>query len=121
MKKTRSLTAVIGAKGGIGASCLAAAIAHGAQQTEGRGALLDLDTAGGGLEVLLGIEGEPGARWPEMLAAFGEVDGGGLLAALPRWGAVPVLSAARQAPQLPPDELVLDICAGLLRNDETVV
>jgi len=121
MSKSSNLVAVIGAKGGVGASCVAAAVARSAQTLSGRGVLVDLDTAGGGVEVLLGIESEPGARWPEMMAAFGEVDGSGLLAALPRWGPVPVLSAARQSPLLPPDEVVLDVCAGLLRNGEAVV
>lgn len=121
MGKTSQLIAVVGAKGGAGASCLAASIAQGYQTRGERVALVDLDTAGGGLETLLGIEGEPGARWPEMVAALGEVDGAGLVAALPCWGEVPVLSAARQSPSVPADEVVLDICAGLLRNGETVV
>lgn len=121
MSKASQLIAVIGAKGGAGASCLAAAIAHGYSTRGTSVVLVDLDTGGGGIETLLGIESEPGARWPEMDAALGEVDGAGLMAALPRWAGVAVLSAARQNPITLPDEVVLDICAGLLRNGETVV
>lgn len=121
MGKTNRLIAVTGAKGGGGASCLAAALAHGFAVRGASTVLVDLDTTGGGVETLLGIESEPGARWPEMVAALGEVDGAGLVAALPHWDGVAVLSAARQSPTVPADEVVLDICAGLLRNGDTVI
>jgi len=115
------LVAVVGATGGAGTSCVAAAAAHGLRRASRRGVLVDLDAAGPGAEVLLGIEAEPGARWPELSGARGEVDGGGLVAALPRWGAVPVLSGSRLAPEAPDDDVVLDVCAALLRSGEAVV
>jgi hypothetical protein len=115
------VVAVVGACGGAGTSTVAAALAHGLRRTAGRGVLVDLDAPGPGVEVLLGIEGEPGARWPELAAARGEVDGRGLVAALPRWGSVPVLSASRLRPEAPDDDVVLDVCAGLLRAGEHVV
>ncbi|WP_425955240.1 pilus assembly protein FlpE [Xylanimonas sp. McL0601] len=115
------LVAVVGACGGAGTSSVAAAVAHGLRRTGGRGVLVDLDAGGAGIEVLLGIEDEPGARWPELADARGDVDGRGLLAALPRWGAVPVLSAARFTPAAPEDDVVLDVCAALLRSGEAVI
>ena len=115
------LLAVVGATGGAGASCVAAATAHALRRAHGRGVLVDLDAGGPGVEVLLGIEEEAGARWPELSGARGDVDGRGLLAALPRWGTVPVLSASRLSPHPPHDDVVLDVCAALLRAGEGVV
>ncbi|WP_179951097.1 pilus assembly protein FlpE [Xylanimonas oleitrophica] len=118
---TPPLAAVVGACGGAGTSTVAAAVAHGLRRAWGRGVLVDLETAAAGIEVTLGIEDEPGARWPELRAARGEVDGRGLVAALPRWGSVPVLSASRLRPEAPADDVVLDVCAGLVRAGEPVV
>lgn len=115
------VVAVVGACGGAGTSTVAAALAHGLRRTAGRGVLVDLDAPGPGVEVLLGVEGEPGARWPELAAARGEVDGRGLVAALPRWRSVPVLSVSRLRAEPPDDDVVLDVCAGLLRSGEHVV
>lgn len=86
--------AVVGACGGAGASSLAAALAVVAAR-EGPTALVDLDLHGGGIDVLLGAEAEPGARWPDLHAARGTVDPDDLAASLPRWRHVPVLSAGR--------------------------
>jgi hypothetical protein len=115
------VVAVVGACGGAGTSTVAAALVHGLRRAVGRGVLVDLDAPGPGVDVLLGVEAEPGARWPELAAARGEVDGRGLVAALPRWRAVPVLSASRLRPEAPDDDVVLDVCAGLLRAGEHVV
>ncbi|ACZ29362.1 flp pilus assembly protein FlpE [Xylanimonas cellulosilytica DSM 15894] len=115
------LVAVVGASGGIGTSCVAAALAHGLRRATGRGVLVDLDAGGSGIDVLLGIEDEPGARWPALADARGDVDGRGLLASLPRWGSVPVLSGLRNVPSAPDDDVVLDVCAALLRAGEAVV
>ncbi|MFC7878719.1 hypothetical protein, partial [Isoptericola sp. NPDC057391] len=117
----RRTVAVVGACGGAGVSTLAAALAQGLRRAEEGAVLVDLDLPGPGADVLLGIEDEPGARWPELAAARGDVDGVGLVAALPRWRAVPVLSGARLSPARPDDAVVVDVCTGLLRGGETVV
>src|SRR5450756_3160863 len=54
---------VMAARGGVGASCLAASLAAESARTRPT-ALVDLDLGGGGLDVLLGIEddGGPGRR-----------------------------------------------------------
>jgi len=57
--------------------------------------LVDLALVGGGLDVLLGVEEEPGVRWPDLTDARGRLDGDELLARLPRWSAVPVVSTER--------------------------
>jgi len=113
--------AVVGACGGAGVSTLAAALAHGLRRAGEDAVLVDLDLPGPGADVLLGIEDEPGARWPELAAARGDVDGAGLVAALPRWRSVPVLSGARLGGLRPDGAVVVDVCTGLLRGGETVV
>ncbi|PRZ09467.1 secretion/DNA translocation related CpaE-like protein [Isoptericola sp. CG 20/1183] len=117
------LTAVVGACGGAGASVLAAALARGLRRRVGAAALVDLDVPGAGLDVLLGVEADPGARWPDLADARGSVDAEGLVAALPRWRAVPLLSGTRErAPHGGPDDaVVLDVATALLRSGHRVV
>lgn len=116
-----TLICVVGARGGAGTTCFAAALAAAAQRTAGRGVLIDLDCGGPGVEVLLGIEREPGARWHDLAAARGDVDGRGLLSAVPLWDRVPVVSASRHVADPPSDDVVLDVCAGLLRAGQPVI
>ncbi|SKC75183.1 pilus assembly protein FlpE [Krasilnikoviella flava] len=117
----RRTIALVGACGGAGVSILAAAVAQGLRRAGEGAVLVDLDLPGPGADVLLGIEDEPGARWPELAAARGDVDGVGLVAALPRWRSVPVLSGARLRPERPDDAVVVDVATGLLRGGESVV
>jgi len=88
---------VLGARGGVGASSLAALVAARAARRTAT-ALVDLDPSGGGLDVLVGLEEEPGARWPDLAHARGDVDGRDVVALLPRWGRVAVLSCDRSRP-----------------------
>ncbi|MEP7019019.1 MAG: hypothetical protein ABI808_00095 [Pseudonocardiales bacterium] len=80
---------VVGGSGGVGASTFAAVLAS----VTGRAMLIDLDVMGGGIDVLLGIEGVPGARWSGLRVGGGRLDPGLLADGLPRWGLVPVLAA----------------------------
>lgn len=144
---------VVGARGGIGASSLAAALAHslargrGAAElpgrvgsarrgSRGRGsgrggwrrgrsgpgavALVDLG-AGGGLDVLLGVEGVGGLRWPDLAGARGEVSGAELTALLPTWSGVTVLSADRIRPGSPRAEVVVNVLDALVASHDLVV
>ncbi|MCL2849408.1 MAG: pilus assembly protein FlpE [Micrococcales bacterium] len=99
------LLLVVGARGGAGATTLAALLAA-ALASRTATALVDL-AGGPGLDVALGIETLPGPRWPD-LAGAGDVPGDQVLAALPRWGQVAVVSADRARPSLPPPRDVLD-------------
>ncbi len=93
----RRVLGVVGARGGVGASTLAALVAaRGSRRTAT--VLVDLDEAAGGLDVLVGLEGTDGARWPDLAQARGDVDGHDVVALLPRWGRVAVLSADRARP-----------------------
>jgi hypothetical protein len=85
---------VVGGNGGVGASTFAALLAA----AEPRSVLVDLDGAGGGIDVLLGIESVPGARWSQLRIGGGRLAGEVLTEGLPRWGAVPVLAADSGAP-----------------------
>jgi hypothetical protein len=80
---------VVGGSGGVGASTFAAVLAA----VTGRAMLVDLDVVGGGIDVLLGIEDVPGARWSGLRVGGGRLDPKLLADGLPRWGPVPVLSA----------------------------
>jgi hypothetical protein len=84
---------VIGGSGGVGASTFAAVLAWAA-----RGTLVDLDPWGGGIDVLLGIEAVPGARWSGVRVGGGRLDPALLSAGLPRWAGVPVLAVDRSPP-----------------------
>lgn len=103
---------VIGGSGGAGASSFAAALAAVAGAStialRGRGRrppatprvtpfLVDLDPTGGGLDVALGAEGVPGARWSGLHAAGGRLDPDQLLDGLPRWHGVPFLACDAHA------------------------
>ena len=84
-----SVIGVVGGSGGVGASSFAAVLAAVA----GGALLVDLDVAGGGIDVTLGIESTSGARWSGLRLAGGRLDPDALLGGLPRWGPVPVLAA----------------------------
>ncbi|GAA3817876.1 septum site-determining protein Ssd [Cellulomonas soli] len=103
---------VVGARGGAGASTLAAALADRLAHATAT-ALVDLDTGSAGLDVLVGVERDPGLRWPDLHAARGEVDGADLLTLLPRWGRCAVLSADRLRPAALPTDVVPDVLGAL--------
>lgn len=114
------MVGVVGASGGAGASVVAACVAHGLRRSGERATLVDLDTHGPGADLLLGSDGARGVRWPDLAEARGDVDGAGVVAALPRWRAVPLLSATPSGAP-PDDDVVLDVCRGLVRAGESLV
>ncbi|WP_232014299.1 septum site-determining protein Ssd [Cellulomonas fimi] len=105
---------VVGARGGAGASSLAAALARVLSATTAT-VLVDLDRGCAGLDVLVGLEGVDGVRWPDLASARGDVDGDDLLALLPRWGSCAVLSADRSRPVPPEAAVVADVLHALSR------
>ena len=120
MSDSAKIIAVVGAVGGAGASSLAASVANAMAAGGRRVVLVDVCAFGPGIEVLLGIESEPGARWPDLVDARGEVETN-IALALPQWQQVPVLSMSRKQPAPASDEVTLDVCASLLRNGHDVV
>ncbi len=100
-----TVVGVVAARGGVGATTFAALLATTLAR---RTATVLVDLVGGaGLDVTLGMEAVPGPRWPDLTGA-GDVAGDHLLAALPRWGRVAVVSTDRARPGLPPPGDVLD-------------
>jgi secretion/DNA translocation related CpaE-like protein len=91
------VVAVIGGCGGAGASVLAAALARTAARS-GPTLLVEIDQLGGGADLLLGAEDEPGLRWPDLTSARGRLLPGSLSGALPLIDGVHVLAAARSGP-----------------------
>ena len=84
-----AVLAVIGGRGGAGASVFATALAHLAPHP----LLLDVDPWGGGIDLTLGSERHPGLRWPDLALGGGRVGYPALLAALPSRHGIAVLSA----------------------------
>lgn len=80
------------AGGGVGVSTLAALCARLLAADRTRTALVDC-SGGGGLDVLLGIEGEEGMRMGQVEAPLGRLDPEALDRELPTWDGVGVLSS----------------------------
>ncbi|GAB3218981.1 septum site-determining protein Ssd [Mycolicibacterium hippocampi] len=83
--------AVLAGRGGAGASVFATALAQAAAES----LLVDGDPWGGGLDLVLGNEAEPGLRWPDLSLAGGRLSYPALRDALPRCRGVGVLSGSR--------------------------
>ncbi|GIF82449.1 septum formation initiator [Catellatospora bangladeshensis] len=121
--------AVLGGRGGAGASVLAAGLAVTACRVPLRTLLIDADPLGGGADLLLGWEELRGLRWPQLARASGPVDPAALVDALPRRGDLVVLSCARDipdeetpvAPALPADAMAVALDAGRRGRDLVVV
>lgn len=92
------VVAVVGGSGGVGASTLAAALAQLAGERPGGArsagaALVDVDSLGGGIDLLLGAEQSDGWRWPRLSTAEGQL--GDLRRYLPVVDGVSVVAMAR--------------------------
>ncbi|QUR69989.1 septum site-determining protein Ssd [Mycobacterium spongiae] len=98
--------AVIGGRGGAGASMFASALALAA----GDALLVDLDPWGGGIDLLLGGESTPGLRWPDLAVQGGRLNWPAVRDALPRHRGISVLSGSRSGyePEAAPVEAVID-------------
>lgn len=92
--------AVVGGRGGAGASVLAAGVGVTASKVQGNALLVDCDSLGGGVDLLLGAEASTGVRWPELGVSSGRVSMAELEAALPQRqygsGNLSFLSCARE-------------------------
>jgi secretion/DNA translocation related CpaE-like protein len=113
--------AVIGGRGGAGASILAAGLATTAVRTGYRTLLIDADPLGGGLDLVLGWEQVGGLRWPALAGADGRVDPPTLLSALPHRGDLVLLSFDRdELPGVPIEAMAATLDAAR-RGREVIV
>jgi secretion/DNA translocation related CpaE-like protein len=88
---------VIGGRGGAGASVLAATLARCAAGRGLRTLLVDGDPLGGGIDLVLGAETLPGARWSDYSSRRGRLSSAALHDSLPTRGGLAVLSWHRGA------------------------
>lgn len=112
---------LVAARGGAGASTLAAALAAAAVRAGRRTVLVDGRHTGAGVDVLLGVEEEPGLRWADLSEARGEVDPDRLVDLLPQWSGARVLSTDRVRALARPDDVEPDVLRALVQVCDLVV
>nr|MDT0660095.1 CpaE-like family protein [Micromonospora sp. DSM 115978] len=116
------VVAVVGGRGGAGASVLAGGLAVTAARAGLRTLLIDADPLGGGLDLVLGWEEVQGLRWPALTAADGRVDAPALVRALPSRGDLVMLSWDRGDPlELPVEAMAAAMDAARRSRDAVVV
>ncbi|MER5639361.1 septum site-determining protein Ssd [Kitasatospora sp. NPDC002227] len=113
--------AVLGGRGGAGASTLACAIAITAARLGHRTMLVDGDPLGGGLDILLGGESAGGLRWPDLTGSRGRVNGVELAKALPELHHLTALSWDRGDTLAVPPEAMRSVLAAARRRGGLVV
>ena len=84
---------MIAGRGGAGASVFATALARTHRRREA--ILIDADPWSGGIDLVLGIEADPGLRWPDLTLQGGRLNYTALREALPRHRGISVLSGGR--------------------------
>lgn len=89
------LVAVVGARGGAGATTLCAGLAAAAA---GPAVLVDADPAGAGVDLAAGLDQEPGLRWQDLVALRGEVPAVAIRGRLPSSCGVEVLATGPGTP-----------------------
>jgi secretion/DNA translocation related CpaE-like protein len=102
------------------ASTFAAAVALQAAANE-TVTLVDADPIGGGLDLLLGAEAVPGARWADLGDCRGVVAAAALTATLPVVGGMTLLSFGRGAARVLPDAMEAVLAAAARGSDLVVV
>lgn len=113
--------AVIGAVGGVGASTLSCAMALAARRAGRSVLLVDGDPHGGGLDVALGCESLPGARWGELSHAIGRISAASLDDAVPHPHGIALLSFGRSAGQGPSQQVKKAVLEAGVRGYDLVV
>ena len=116
--------AVLGGRGGAGASVLAAALALSAVQRGVDALLVDCDPLGAGVDLLLGSETETGLRWPDLRIRGGRVPASALRSALPGHGTgrarLAVVSCDQHGPGPEPEALAAVVDAGRRAGDTVI-
>lgn len=112
---------VIGGRGGAGASVLAAGLATCAAGRDLRTLLIDGDPLGGGIDLVLGAEHAPGARWSDYSERRGRLSSMALHDSLPVRGGLAVLSWHRGAVEPVPAETMRSVLEAAARGYDVVV
>ena len=116
---TATVLGLLGATGGVGTSTLTAGLGVLAAERGHRVALVDLDARGGGLDLLVGLEQQPGWRWPHLVDADGFL--GDLHDHLPRQGDLAVISHDRGEITDVPSPAVVAVLRSLSRSHDLVL
>jgi secretion/DNA translocation related CpaE-like protein len=115
------VVAVVGGRGGAGATTLASALALSAARAGRRALLVDGDPLGGGIDLVFGGEQHRGLRWPDLRTTTGRLPAAELTAALPRLSDLSVLSWDRGDAPAVPVEAVRAVLGAGRRGHELVV
>lgn len=116
------LLAVVGGRGGAGATTLAVGLALAGVRRGQRALLVDGDPLGGGVDLVLGGESDPGLRWPELSGTHGRLSAPALAAAVPVMSGTGVLSWDRgHAHSVPPEAMEAVLGAARRCHDLVVV
>jgi secretion/DNA translocation related CpaE-like protein len=113
--------AVVGGRGGAGASILAGGLAVTAVRAGLRTLLVDADPLGGGLDLVLGWEQVDGLRWPALTGSTGRIDPPALIRALPHRGDLVLLCFSRDELLPVPGEAMAATLDAARRGRDVVV
>lgn len=116
-----TLVAVVGGRGGAGATVTAVALAVTAMRLGHRTLLVDGDPLGGGIDLVLGGEGSDGLRWTALTGARGRLAATSLQESLPRIDELTVLSWGRADGEDVPAEAMSSLLDAGLRGSQLVV
>ncbi len=111
-----AIVAVIGGRGGAGASLFAVALAQAASDA----LLVDVDPWAGGIDLLVGAETTPGVRWPDLALQGGRLTWSAVRDALPQHRGISMLSGTRRGHELDAGAVQAVVDAGR-RGGATVV
>jgi secretion/DNA translocation related CpaE-like protein len=106
------VVAVIGGRGGGGATVFSVVLAQVAAQASGASLLVDADPWGGGIDLVLGVEQDSGLRWPDLAVQGGRLNYSALRDALPTRRGVSVLSLGRRGAEVDAGALAAVVDAG---------
>jgi secretion/DNA translocation related CpaE-like protein len=112
---------ITGARGGAGATTLAAALATTAARQGISSLLIDADPLSGGIDLVLGCEDVDGLHWPQVASTHGRVSSTALRAALPKVGDLAVLSWDRGADLSVDSTTMSSILSAGRRGSELIV
>jgi len=115
------LVAVLGGRGGAGATTTACALALTAVRRGVATLLVDGDPYGGGIDLVFGGEHATGVRWPDLGGTRGRVPATALAQALPKLAELSVLSWDRSEPTHLPVQAVQAVLTAGRRSHGLVV